>query len=202
MRGVGLQLLADPSGGRAGGGKGWARAYACHVVIGDLPLPSVPGLDVPVVLTRAEQDRGIGGTIAALRFELSHGAPDLEVCSALVRALWLRSLAGRVATHHVDLGLLEVIQGVLARPEDIATVGELARRCRLSRSRFNERFVEGYGQPPGPWLRLTRMRHARQLLTSSRLSVAQVAERLGYASETAFRKAYRRELGEPARARR
>lgn len=52
------------------------------------------------------------------------------------------------------------------------------------------------------WIRTQRMKHVRRLLDQQGLSVAQVADRLGYASESAFRKAYRRTLGMPARVRR
>ena len=136
----------------------------------------------------------------ALHAELTNGATDGEVLSALVRALWLRGLDGRVDVRSFDAGLLRATQEVVEHPEAITGVSELARRCGLSRSRFHACFVACFGLPPGKWLRQVRMRHARDLLQSTGLSVATVAARLGYASEAAFRKAYRQTLGIAARA--
>lgn len=71
----------------------------------------------------------------------------------------------------------------------------LAQRCALSRSTFAERFQRVLGISPGHYLAELRMNEARALLRSESMSVAQIAERLGYATETAFRRAFRRITG-------
>lgn len=172
-----------------------------HVLkLGDAPLPRFVGLDRPYVLTRAGSERATASIAAALHAELAHEGADMEVIASLARALWLRALSGRVDLRSVDPGLLLVMQAVLDAPETVTSVAELAHRCGLSRSRLHDRFIACCGEPPGLWLRRVRMLRAQNLLQSAGLSVAEVAERFGYDSEAAFRKAYRKLLGVPARA--
>ena len=77
------------------------------------------------------------------------------------------------------------------------TVDELARVCTLSRSSFAARFVDRVGKPPVAYLAHVRLDAATGLLRDTFLSVAQVAERVGYASEAAFSRAFRTRYGTP-----
>lgn len=172
-----------------------------HVLkLGNGRLPRLPGLDHAHVLSGRRCGRAEAAIASALLTELMHGTTDLEVVSALVRALWLRALRGRIDVRATDAGLLTATLAAVEHPADVASVTELARRCGLSRSRFHERFLASYGESPRAWLQRVRMQHARELLADARISVAEVAARLGYQSESAFRKAYRHVLGMPARA--
>jgi AraC-like DNA-binding protein len=65
----------------------------------------------------------------------------------------------------------------------------------MSRSAFAERFAALVGRSPMEFLAEWRMQLARRWLEQDRLSVALVAERCGYQSETAFRKAFKRITG-------
>ncbi|QGZ57056.1 AraC family transcriptional regulator [Paraburkholderia acidiphila] len=77
------------------------------------------------------------------------------------------------------------------------TVDELARKVGLSRSALAQRFSELLGQPPMQYLARWRMQIAAQeLLTGSKPIIA-VAEQIGYESEAAFSRAFRREFGMP-----
>ncbi|WP_321945586.1 AraC family transcriptional regulator [Paraburkholderia sp. J10-1] len=77
------------------------------------------------------------------------------------------------------------------------TVDELARKVGLSRSALAQRFTELLGQPPMQYLARWRMQiAAHELLTSSKSMIA-VAEQIGYESEAAFSRAFRREFGMP-----
>lgn len=79
------------------------------------------------------------------------------------------------------------------------TVGELAETVALSRSAFSARFTELVGEPPLTYLTRWRMLRAARLLKHD-VGVATIAESLGYASEAAFRKAFKREMGMPPAA--
>jgi AraC-like DNA-binding protein len=79
------------------------------------------------------------------------------------------------------------------------TVNELAEMVALSRSAFSARFTELVGEPPLTYLTRWRMLRATRLLKNE-VSVATIAESLGYASEAAFRKAFNREIGLPPAA--
>jgi transcriptional regulator GlxA family with amidase domain len=93
------------------------------------------------------------------------------------------------AAQNDDLPVIAGAWAALERPEG-RTVDELGRRAGMSRSRFSERFLACRGEPPIRWLRRQRLERAARLLEGGGLSVAEVAERFGYESETAFRKAY------------
>ena len=86
------------------------------------------------------------------------------------------------------------IHAQLARPW---TVAELAKAAALSRSTFFERFVRTVGLPPMEYLLAWRMAIARHLLRRDELAIAEVADRVGYASASTFSTAFRRYVGQP-----
>lgn len=73
----------------------------------------------------------------------------------------------------------------------------LAAAVALSRSAFADRFTALMGRPPGRYLTAWRMQLAAQMLRDTRRTVAQIAFDVGYDSEAAFTRAFRRELGQP-----
>lgn len=76
------------------------------------------------------------------------------------------------------------------------TVKELAEGVALSRSAFSARFTDLVGEPPMTYLTRWRMLKATRLLKNE-VRMETIAERLGYESEAAFRKAFKREIGIP-----
>jgi transcriptional regulator GlxA family with amidase domain len=76
------------------------------------------------------------------------------------------------------------------------TVGCLARKVGMSRSAFAARFTRLVGQPPLHYLTRIRMQLAAELLRGSGVGTAQIAERVGYVSDTAFCKAFKRAFGQ------
>jgi AraC-like DNA-binding protein len=70
----------------------------------------------------------------------------------------------------------------------------------LSRAAFARRFIALTGRPPLTYLTWWRMVLAGRLLRSSDVSLAAVAGRVGYASEFAFAKAFKRHVGVAHRA--
>jgi AraC-like DNA-binding protein len=74
-------------------------------------------------------------------------------------------------------------------------VDTLAREASMSRTVFAERFARLLGQTPMQYLASWRMHLADGMLRVQRSSVAQIAEQLGYQTETAFRRAFRRVRG-------
>jgi AraC-like DNA-binding protein len=71
----------------------------------------------------------------------------------------------------------------------------LASAVAMSRSAFMERFRSLVGMPPIRYLTLWRLQSARQLLRESGKSIAQLAHAVGYESEEAFSRAFKREFG-------
>jgi AraC-like DNA-binding protein len=77
------------------------------------------------------------------------------------------------------------------------TVDGLAREVGCSRSVIAERFTYYLGLPPIQYLTRWRLALAANLLRSGGTSLARVAEEVGYESEGAFNRAFRREFGVP-----
>ena len=77
------------------------------------------------------------------------------------------------------------------------TVENLARGAGVSRSALAGRFTELIGESPMRYLASWRMHLAKQLLCEGNRSLAEVAERVGYESEYAFNRAFKRETGSP-----
>jgi AraC-like DNA-binding protein len=77
------------------------------------------------------------------------------------------------------------------------TVGALAKEAGVSRSVLTERFSHFLGEPPISYLTRWRLRLAAQRLRSTSDGVAQVAFEVGYESEPAFNRAFKREFGVP-----
>jgi AraC-like DNA-binding protein len=83
------------------------------------------------------------------------------------------------------------------------SVAELASRAGASRSVIGERFLHLLGTPPLAYLARWRLRLAARLLETTRRTVTQVAGDVGYESDAAFSRAFKREFGtSPARHRR
>jgi AraC-like DNA-binding protein len=80
------------------------------------------------------------------------------------------------------------------------TIEELGRRVGLSRSALHERFVQMTGIPPMQYLAQWRMQAASRLLLETSASVASVALDVGYDSESAFTRAFKRQAGKPPAA--
>jgi AraC-like DNA-binding protein len=73
----------------------------------------------------------------------------------------------------------------------------LAKEVALSRSAFMERFTSLVGVPPIRYLTIWRLQTAKLNLRETRKSVAQVGHGVGYESEEAFSRAFKREFGVP-----
>jgi len=82
-----------------------------------------------------------------------------------------------------------------AQPAHAWTVEELAYHVGLSRSALGERFAAVAGQPPMQYLARWRLQLAADLLHTSRRTIAAIAADVGYDSEAAFSRAFKRELG-------
>ena len=77
------------------------------------------------------------------------------------------------------------------------TMSDLARHVGLSRTRLAERFRHFLGESPMAYLAQWRLKLGAELLQSTEESVAEVAATVGYGSEAAFNRAFRREFDCP-----
>jgi len=77
------------------------------------------------------------------------------------------------------------------------TIAELAREVGLSRSSLVERFTRYLGEPPMSYLTRWRLQLGARSLSATSRSVAEVAAEVGYESEAAFNRAFKRQFGMP-----
>jgi AraC-like DNA-binding protein len=89
---------------------------------------------------------------------------------------------------------LQLIHGQPAREW---TVESLARETGMSRSVFAQRFNEYTGESPMQYLARWRMQLAARRLENRQVSIAQAAAEVGYESEAAFNRAFKKVVGIP-----
>src|SRR5262249_53990376 len=118
-----------------------------------------------------------GLLIHVLRHVLAGDAP--------VTSGWLAGLR--------DAQIAAALAAIHGEPERPWTLATLARRAGLSRSAFADRFHARVGTPPVAYLTSTRLDLAAHWLRETTLSVAEICHRLGYASMSAFDRAFKRE---------
>lgn len=102
---------------------------------------------------------------------------------------WLSALRDR----HVG----RVLSLMHSQPAVPWTLEKLSSHAGLSRSALQDRFVELVGQPPMQYLRCWRMQVASNLLVESNAKVATIAQEVGYESEEAFSRSFKRAVGQP-----
>jgi AraC-like DNA-binding protein len=137
----------------------------------------------------------------ALAVQPSEYAGSTRLPELLVVEILRLHLATAPAADRGWMGALRdpVLAPALARlhaePERKWTVLELAREVTVSRSLLDDRFRQVLGRSPIRYLTEWRMHVAEELLGSTDLGVAQVARRVGYESEEAFSRAFKRAQG-------
>ncbi len=102
---------------------------------------------------------------------------------------WLAGLRDRFVGKALEL--------MHARPDQNWTVDDLARDVGLSRSALHERFVQYLGHPPMQYLANWRIQVGARLLRETNRTVAAIALDVGYDSEAAFSRAFKRLVGKP-----
>jgi AraC-like DNA-binding protein len=121
--------------------------------------------------------------------------------ATVIASAAVRSWAENGCAHHQwlvsvrDPHIARAVAAMRDAPGNPWTVESLARVARASRTVFAERFRELVGDSPTRYLTALRMEQAKELLQLERLSVGEVARRLGYGSDVAFSRAFRRHTG-------
>ncbi len=161
----------------------------------------------PIVHIRREQDKAaLRWSLERLREELKESQPGSSLITqqlaymVLIQALRLH-LADTAGAGHGWLAALSdkhmslAINYLHSEPGYPWTLQSLAERVGLSRSVFALRFREIVGTTPMEYLTRWRMLRAVDRLKNSNEGIAAIAQALGYESESAFGKAFRRVMG-------
>jgi AraC-like DNA-binding protein len=96
-----------------------------------------------------------------------------------------------------DPGVGAALAHLHRAPEHPWTIAGLAETVGMSRSVLAERFRHYLGEPPMTYLSRWRLQLGARLLTSTSYSVARIAGDVGYESEPAFNRAFKRQFGAP-----
>ncbi len=150
-----------------------------------------PGL-VPILATMEREVSaarvGFAGILARLA----------DVVAAMVVRGWVECACGNASGLVAALRDPRLAGALLAlhqQPGSDWTVEQLAAHCNTSRSVFAERFQLTIGMTPLRYVTEVRMRLASQWLTLERVPIEEVAQRLGYTSQAAFSRAFKRVTG-------
>ena len=150
-----------------------------------------PGL-VPILTTMEREVSaarvGFAGILARLA----------DVVAAMVVRGWVECACGNASGLVAALRDPRLAGALLAlhqQPGRDWTVAQLAEQCNTSRSAFADRFQVTIGMTPLRYVTELRMRLASQWLTLERLPIEEVAQRLGYTSQAAFSRAFKRVTG-------
>jgi len=102
---------------------------------------------------------------------------------------WLRGLK--------DPSVAKALAFIHRNYADSIDVDEIARAAGLSQTILRDRFVELLGEPPMRYCARWRMRVAANMLRDGKHNTANVAYAVGFNSEAAFNRAFKREYGQP-----
>jgi len=94
-----------------------------------------------------------------------------------------------------DESVGRALQKLHERPTHPWSLNELAKEVGVSRSLLAARFAHLVGQPPMQYLAEWRIQLAASALRTSQASLAEIAERVGYGSEAALSRDFKRSLG-------
>ncbi len=171
---------------------------------GDSILEALPDLLIVRASEQAEKKR-IADLIALLGTEASTRRPgDSVVLDRLAELLFVLALRGHLESSQEKRGFLAMLadprfaralRAIHREPGKNWHVDTLAALACMSRTAFAAAFSEQAGVPPMQYLARWRMRRAAVLLGDRRNSVGAVASQLGYRSEAAFRRAFKRLQG-------
>lgn len=207
----GLQVLQAHQAGRPPfAGAGPATTIVCghfefdrrfdHRLLGDLPPLIHVAQSAPHQLSWLET------VTAAIIQETGSGRPGADtVARRLAEVLFVQILRTHIAQAAPARGYLaalgdarisDAIRIIHGGAHTSLSLDGIARAVAMSRSAFANRFRELVGVTPIRYLTEWRMLKARELLETTSLPIPAVSERVGYMSEAAFNRAFKRAFGQ------
>ena len=161
-----------------------------------VPADPVAGSQISAVVSLlagelGTRDAGARAAVARLiDLLLIHAVRAWSATPTASRASWLRAL-------HDPL-IARALAALHERPAEPWTIESLAAEVHVSRATLARRFTELVGEPPLTYLTRWRMDLAARRLKRHRPSpVETIARAVGYTSEYAFNRAFRRHRGQP-----
>lgn len=205
-----LQRGADRSPQVRFGGGGAETRLVCGYLACDSGLfNSILGALPRLMVINMGDDTSGRWLTSSLEFSLAEGAAPRAGTGAMIAKLselmFVEAIRRHIESMPADqqgwlAGLRDPFVGsalalLHSKPDRAWTVDDLAKRVGLSRSALGERFSLLVGQPPMQYLMRWRMQLAADLLLSTQHTVAAIASQVGYESEAAFSRAFKRDFG-------
>jgi len=193
------------------GGKGKRAMIICGGVKFEEPvyhplLDSIP----EALLIRGQAGRSekwVQNTIEMMALEAKTPRPGTPtVITHLTDILVIQAVRAWLEQSRDDTGWVSAVRDphigraialIHRQPERRWSVGALASEAHLSRSVFAERFAKLAGMSPMQYVTRWRIRLANVWIREDRMALSEIAGRIGYGSEAAFSRAYKRETGVP-----
>jgi len=158
-----------------------------------LPFKKNSWLDITLKqIVEEVKGKSIGGSTVVTRLtELMY----IEVLRRYMQGLPERSKGWLAALRDHEIGrALRLLHGHSGNKWDVE---QIAAEVGVSRSAFARRFTDLIGESPMRYLTGWRMQIAKNLLQQPNLSLSMIADRVGYDSDIAFNKAFKRFNGIP-----
>lgn len=184
------------------GGAYWLEPDSAHPLVSQLPEA------IHIEASVAEASSGLQTVIRLLAAEARqqrsgyHAVVDrlVDVLFVYVLRSWLEAQPEGTSGWLAALRDPQVGKAVSLLHRELArgwTVASLAHEVGMSRAAFAREFARRTGEPPLAYLTRRRMEAAARLLRGSDETLASIAGRVGYESEFAFAKAFKRIVGVP-----
>lgn len=113
----------------------------------------------------------------------------------LIRINFGRGEGGRFIAALSDKRIASALQQLHNSPDFGWTLVKMAEKVGMSRAAFAKRFKELVGQPMFEYLTMLRIQHAKELLQETKLPLYEVSSRVGYESNLAFTKTFKKHTG-------
>ncbi|MES2068742.1 MAG: AraC family transcriptional regulator [Pseudomonadota bacterium] len=166
------------------------NALPAIVLVRTAGRPDFVGLQALMTMLRVETEAMRPGASAVVS-QLS------SALFALVIRAWLEQADSRSGLLAVlaEERLQALMQAMLAAPEQAWTLQDMATACHMSRATFARLFRSAAGMTPATLLMQTRMAQAALWLAQGKRTVGEIGEAVGYQSEAAFNRVFKKNFG-------
>lgn len=199
-------IVAMPGGARVGDPAGAvdARLLVGHCVLGSPDAALLVSLLPQWVHVRGESRLSTLVQLVGDESRAERPARDI-VMSRLLEVLLIEAFRSTGTTSSsaglvrglADPKLALALRRMHGSPARSWTMADLAKEAAMSRSAFFDRFSRAVGVAPMEYLLAWRMALAKQWLRQRELSIAEIAERVGYSAVGPFGVAFTRHVGQP-----
>jgi AraC family transcriptional activator of mtrCDE len=174
----------------SGAGQGLLATLPPLLVVRTAGQPDAAGLRNLIAMLQSEAEAPRAGS-GAIVGQLASALFALLIRAWMEQAITVPGLFAVLAERRLQAAL----HAMLAQPERPWDLEQLAALCHMSRATFARLFKQAAGATPADVLAQLRMAQAARLLDQGRLAAGGVAEAVGYQSEAAFNRAFKRQYG-------